>query len=57
LPRHFEPLGEPVEGGWSRANAPALDLADVLLGEAPEAELCLRQPARDAELADSLAEC
>ena len=50
-----EPAREPFDGLARRARLPALDLADVLLREALAGELRLRQPARNAQLADALA--
>ena len=49
--RDLEPLGEPLEGSIVGTYASALDLADVLLREAVEAELGLSQAARDTQLA------
>jgi hypothetical protein len=46
--RDLEPVGEPLESGLVRTDSAALDLAYVLLREAPEAELPLREPARNA---------
>jgi hypothetical protein len=51
-----EAVGQPFDGLGRRTRLPALDLADVLLGEAFPGELGLRQPAGDAELAHALAE-
>jgi hypothetical protein len=55
-PRDLEPLGEPLESCLVRPHAAPLDLADVLLREAVDPELALRQPARDAQLPDALSE-
>ena len=44
-----QPLGEPVDRLGRRASLAALDLADVLLGEAPGGELRLCHPRRDAQ--------
>jgi hypothetical protein len=52
--RDLQPVGEPLERRFVRANPAALDLADVLLREAPEAELGLRQASRNAQLSDAL---
>jgi len=48
-----EAASEPLDGLAGRARLPALDLADVLLGEALAGQLGLRQPARNAQLADA----
>jgi hypothetical protein len=53
--RDAEPLGKPLERRVVRTDPAALDLADVLLREAAEAELRLRQAARDAQLANAFA--
>src|SRR5262249_36771681 len=44
-----EPLCEPGDRVVRRARLPALDLADVLLGETPAGEICLGQPRGDAQ--------
>jgi hypothetical protein len=50
-----EAAGEPLDGLAGGPGLPALDLADVFLGETLAGELGLRQPASDAELAYALA--
>src|SRR5206468_7294906 len=51
-----EPLGEPLDRLVGRPRLAALDLADVLLGEALARELRLRHPGRDTQLPQPLAE-
>ena len=51
-----EPRREPLHRLASRASLAALDLADVLLREAIAGELGLREPGRDAELAQAFAQ-
>src|SRR5579884_1321986 len=51
-----QPVGEPLDRPGGRPRLAALDLRDVLLGEAVAGELALRQPGGDAELAETLPE-
>src|SRR4051794_6880518 len=51
-----EPRGEPVDRLARGTGLAALDLAHVLLREAVAGEIALRQPGRDAQLAQALAE-
>src|SRR5262249_23374189 len=53
---YSEPRGEPLDGFTSRLRLAALDLGDVFLREAIAGELALRQPGRDAELAEPVAQ-
>ena len=52
--RDLQPLCEPLDRRLVGTDPAALDLAHVLLREAPEAELGLRQAARDAQLTHAL---
>ncbi len=47
-----EAVGEPLDRAFGRARLAALDLRDVLLGEAVAGEIGLRQPGGNAELAE-----
>ena len=51
-----EPRGEPLDRLARRLRLAALDLRDVLLREPVAREVALRQPRRDAQLAEALAE-
>ena len=52
----LEPLREPLDGLGGRARLAALDLADVLLGEAIAGELGLRQSGGHTQQAQPVAE-
>ena len=51
-----EPVSEPRDGLGGRASLAALDLADVLLGEAIAGEIGLGHPRRYAQLTNALTE-